>query len=598
MSLRSCVIRSARLQVIRNGIRSTPTICHHRFYSDSSNGIKRHTFSSLGNDTTNIFNNNNDDDGEANLLKNHIPIDKCTSCGITLQETDPQKPGFFKKPEYQKPTQNKSEIEFMKAFSKLDEENKALLEQEMGISNFNERKERKRHMKRNSILDEDYNELNVKCTQCYDSLYHNKLFLKEDRESNYSEVMSKIPTNAQIVNVISAYDFPLGLMDFRKSSYEKGRQTNVSYVVNKVDLLFPTSKAVRSYAHKYFEKVIERVTGTSKATLVSAQHKWYVEDLLDKLPFTSYLVGFVNSGKSLLATELRNKAIHRVDKSKAYLKATGSFHIPALTKDNIEVPLGNKLTIDTPGILQPLTAYDHVQDKFVKNFLGGVSFIADRMRKMKYDSVHGGKCYTMGGLFYLLPPQGTLLQVLAPNKGSARIASSLNRAMEIVREPANGVKNIYVKPESVDKLKRYVIPPFFGKIDLVIKDYGFVQIKPVGKKITNELFEVWAPEGVIMCVRRSIVDYITKNKFYDTQRHPIQPGDFRRARYIEPTPIPDDKLFTRLYEIPKDCDNTFEEMERQYSEILEQEGSTFSRPELQTNKENPDFKYWIEKLYK
>ena len=56
--------------------------------------------------------------------------------------------------------------------------------------------------------------------------------------------------------------------------------------------------------------------------------------------------------------------------------------------------------------------------------------------------------------------------------------------------------------------KRYIIPPFYGTIDLVIKDIGYINIKPTGKKLTNELMVLYLHPSLEAIIRQPILNYI------------------------------------------------------------------------------------------
>lgn len=517
---------------------------------------------------------------------------KCVSCGIALQHTNPKEPGYSKRPQYKRSdaSSKAKDAEFLKAFSQLDEEGKKILEESIEQSNVSLVKERKLEEKRTRRNFKGEKLSGMKCVRCYDALHHSKMDLKETRVSNIESVLSTIPESAEIVHVVSAYDFPLGLM-----TYPKGRK--VRYVINKADLLFQHVTPAESHGLQYFSKVMERLTRTTKYNLVSANNQWGISRLLDALPMISYLVGFVNSGKSLLGSKLQKKAVTNAQSSRPWGKAHGTSFIPGLTRDNIEVDLVDRLAYDTPGFLPKRTAFDLVKPECVKVVLSGSPMYSQDMRKARYLSVHGGQCYTLGGLIYLIPPTGSLLQIVSPTKSDPMVLKDLKKAVEIVRNPPKSVKKVVVKPETVDNLVRHVIPPFKGKIDLLIKDYGYIQIKPVGGKSNDDLFEVWAPEGVILGARSAMADFVTRSVPFNEAGQPIKKGSKEKAHRVYAKPIPNEKIFTRLYQVPVNCTDTTAEMIRQYEEHIKKEGSSCFNQEKERKYSKDANKYWIEKVW-
>lgn len=520
---------------------------------------------------------------------------QCASCGIELQHTDEDGPGYCKMPEYKSSLQNQAkakDIEFYKAYSKLDEEGRKLLQEHTEQSNVDLVKQRKLEEKRNRGSKKGKQETGLKCVRCYNALYHSKLDLAPERASNYTEVMDKIPPNAKLVHVASAYDFPLGLMN-----HNTGR--NPIYAINKADLLFSSHRAPGKYGQVYFGEMIKRLTSSDFYEIVSANNQWNISNLLQKLPRVSYLVGFVNSGKTLLANKLRNRAISNIDPSLPWESPVGTSFIPALTRDNIEVDLLDKVTYDTPGFLPEKTTFDILKPEVVKPAMKSVPLCAENIKKTRYVSVQGGQCYTLGGIMYLIPPKGTILQVISASKGDPRVFRDLKKATEVIANQPKSIPGIFVKPETTENLIRYVIPPYVGKFDVLIRDYGYIQITPTGKRQENqELFEVWAPEGVVLGVRQAIVDYITHSTPLNKQGKKVKREHKAAVKRVVAKPIAaNEKLFSRLYRVPVDCENTKAEMIRQYDEHIEKEKTSRFNESTIPRFESEKTKYWIEKLY-
>lgn len=538
---------------------------------------------------------------QTEVLSSVLDNPKCYTCGIKLQKENPKEPGFYRVPEYKRPQRKdkKKQLEFYRAYSRLDETAKKMLEESMGSTDIQTRKQRKLELKRTgkNYDDGDMSEEHLKCVRCYDALYHSTFSIPENRANNYKEIMDKIPPNSHIYHVASSHDFPLGLMN------HPNRNKRTTYIINKMDVLFPSEKSSMKYGWEYFETVLKRLVKAKELHLVSANRQWGLEKLLETMPAISYMVGFVNSGKTFLTKQLKSRAqledmsMAKKIRKDVLQKVTGATYIPAFTREFIENNLIEKKTYDTPGFFPEKTTFDIIRPEFLKGAMKCDPFYAAKVFEAKYVSVHGGQCYTLGGLIYLLPPEGTLLQVVSGAKGTARVFKSLERAVELARDPPTAVKGMVVKPEALDNLVRYVIPPFLGKIDLVMKDFGYIQIKPVGKKVETELFEVWAPEGLIVGVRRAMADFITKCQPYDKDGKPMRKGDKTRPASVETKRIPqNEKLFTQLYRIPHDCKDPMTEMKSQHKNYLAEDGEGLLDGEDTGFSKKSDTKYWIEKI--
>lgn len=525
---------------------------------------------------------------------NIIKRQKCMTCGIGLQFTDKDKVGFCKVPEFKSwnlQTRSK-DVEYYKAYSKLDDEGKKILEEGMEKLNSNLTKERILNEKKERGVKITEEGIPLSCVRCYDAVHHSKFDLPENRISNYERVMDSIPENAALVHVSSAYDFPLGLMKVKKGN-------RAIHVVNKADLLFSNFKAPNRYGIQYFADVVERLTGSRSTHLVCSNNQWNIADLLDALPRLSYLVGYVNTGKTLLANKLRNRALSNVNDQHKWEPAQGSSFLPGLTRGNIEVDLVGKRTFDTPGVLPAKTTYDAIKPDYVKSAMTGVPLYSVRIKEARYRSVHGGQCYTAGGIAYVIPPEGTLLQIVSVTKGNPHAFRDLEKAKEVIAKQPKSFQGICVKPETTKNLVRYVIPPFYGKIDLVIKDYGYFQITPIGRyDDTCDLFEVWAPEGVVVGVRQAIASFVTKSVPLDKKGKKMKKWAKNRAQRVITRDLPtNEKLFTRLYRVPVDCEDTWAEMKLQYEKHLDEEGSTWFNGNKCKGIESQKTKYWIEKIY-
>lgn len=513
-------------------------------------------------------------------------ISKCNSCGISLQSHNPKEVGYYLEPKTKRPTTYQSKkLQYVSAFAKLDKEGRALLGNEMSAFKNN-----------NSEMLEDLKESLV-CKRCHDALHHSVYNPEEHIPMNFSKVMESIPQEANVVHVFSAYDFPLSLVNIKD-------RRNVFYVMNKTDLLFGHGSGINKYQN-FFKGMVHRLTGEEKNIhLISAYTNWGIADMFKKFDLLNYMVGYVNTGKTRLCNRLLNYARQTKNPGSKVLKPEGSSHLPALTRENIEHDCLNKSIIDVPGFLDESGVFQHIQEEHLKLALQGKKVLVSDLRDSPYQTVKGGQCFTVGGTFFLLPPEDSILQVKPVVYGEPKIFTNLQKAVEIVKDTPDALKKfVMVKPESMNDLVRYVIPPFYGAVDLLIKDIGYVQITPTGAKKNDNLFEVWAPRGVVLGVRETIEHFLSRYlKRIQTKKREIRrKGDLLRVEKKEKLkmkakPIPDYKIFSRLYEIPHDCEHPMDEVVAQYARHVKQEGNGHNVWRKDDYRDESTNNFWIEKV--
>lgn len=480
-------------------------------------------------------------------------IPQCSSCGIHLQKTDKGGVGFYAEPRIQAPVYNSKRLQYLSAMARVDEEGRKLLG---GVSE-------------GHVVSK---EEDLVCLRCHNALHHNVYKYDEHQPLNYEQVVKPIPLNHQIVHVFSAYDFPLSLVPFKRR--------NVLYVMNKVDLL-----CGRQTETNFFSQMLHRLTGEKKLHVVSAHTSWSIPDLLKRLGNVNYLVGYVNTGKTRLANRLLNVASQIRAPGTRNKAPLGSSHLPALTRDNIIHKCGEKRVIDTPGFLDE-SVFPLIKDTELKSTIQGKKVLVNDLRRSHYHSVRGGQCLTVGGLFFVKPPPGSIVQAIPVCMGAVSVFSSLEKAVEVAKSPPASLKDKFlVNDGALDTLQRYVIPPFMGTVDLLIKDIGYVQLTPTGGKTTDEPFEVWAPAGVVLGVRETIEHFMTKYIKEEKVK-----GDKKVIR-MKSKGVPEYKIFSRLYRVPDSCVNTLEEVRVQYKAHVDEFGSGAHGKRDETRNE-----LWLEKL--
>ncbi|GME80294.1 unnamed protein product [Ambrosiozyma monospora] len=244
---------------------------------------------------------------------------------------------------------------------------------------------------------------------------------------------------------------------------------------------------------------------------------------MQKLPSGAYfVVGEVNSGKSSLV-----KSMIALDK-KGFKSGNrfgpGVSPLPCFTRSEKKYRLSTVgLTlIDTPGFAPRNKG---VYGTLLKEYLNKVP----KVYKAASDGKNGHKCvpldikqakrfngervFSVGGLFFLRPPSGNVFKIRQSLIGEQAIYKNIEKVFELSStRPKAVAKQFAVSHDAILKMKRFVIPPFYGNIDLVVKGAGFVTISPTSSKENGGLYQLYVPDGVEILVRESIFNFIYKMK--------------------------------------------------------------------------------------
>ncbi|KAG0674658.1 Mitochondrial ribosome small subunit biogenesis protein [Pichia californica] len=511
---------------------------------------------------------------------------KCKSCGISgLQSKDDNSDRYYKIPKVSLQLQSKKNSQSVNS-----RRGEYALMEELGIDTEDETS--KLFDRGDILIEQRVKELSeaanykVECLRCKNLRNHGLFDINQSKVEN---ILEKIPANATIVNVISFFDFPLSC----NKELIKGRNPkDIYYVVTKADLFFRQEVQLNRtgliYVQDFLQKYLD--ADRNKVFLVSTNKSWNNNDLLQKLPNGKvYLVGRANAGKSSLirsliaynhGIDIQDKVVKNIEKKnmnyleKVGLDSPGTNHIPGFTREFQKFKITDKLTIfDTPGIFpEDHGIYRYLSPDILRKKPKYPGFVPEDLRRFTKTSIKGPKIYngkslfSYAGYFYLQPPAGAIFKrCIGIKSGEKKFEvryPSMKRAAELNEERPKQLGNRYaVKPEAYVKLRRYVIPPFYGTFDIVIQDIGFISIQPTNSPTaTNGLYQIWVPEGVRVIVRESIFNFIYKthglvdetgNKL---KKEKIASRGVTRLRRLSD----EDKLhFTEL--VPVDIDSTSEE---------------------------------------
>lgn len=104
-------------------------------------------------------------------------------------------------------------------------------------------------------------------------------------------------------------------------------------------------------------------------------------------------------------------------------------------------------------------------------------------KKHLYISLINNDCFTLGGLFFLKGPAQSITQIRTNTHEKGYKFSNLTKALAVCRDPPKAIELVVGLANGQESLrhgnlKRFLIPPFFGSVDLVIKGLGFITITP------------------------------------------------------------------------------------------------------------------------
>ncbi|GME87377.1 unnamed protein product [[Candida] boidinii] len=416
-------------------------------------------------------------DNEAAKTANEVEeIDqsKCSSCGIELQVEDPEKDGYYK------PRKENTRVSTNDSTDKsgsLSEMEKLLLK-ENGFHLDSMDNENIIIASSKKVLKDSKNQDDrLKCERCIKALYHND-DSKGFNNVLFKEIMEKIPKNANIVYVISALDFPLSL---NRDIIKYFNSKKIFYVITKIDAFFDDKQSINRTGLRFFQDSLEKLVDCdpSKVFLASGKLGWNTESLLSSINNSKlYFVGSVNSGKSTIIKTL----IYRDDKN---LKSTDNYgpgisHLPNFTRDFIKFKLPNSkhVLIDTPGFInnnENDESFKYILPDFKNQFCKILNYTSSNIKSRQTKRLDinskqifdGDKVFSLGGLFYLKPPRDAIFQIFKNLEGKEFVCKSIERAKELNYNRNEALNYRFsVKEEIFDDMVRYVIPPFYGNIDI------------------------------------------------------------------------------------------------------------------------------------
>lgn len=493
------------------------------------------------------------------LIHNLFPT--CNSCGIKVQTDDPNKPGYYLNGTNGNPdtvNKRKSEDEkFDKYLSSLPLEDQKLLLNDAN-SNLPSFKDSSTQFKKQ---EKEERGSKIQCLRCRKATHQsnfNNLAEQDYPIEPFDSIMNEIPPNGNLVYIVSAQDFP---MSFNDEVFKYRNAKEIQILVTKNDLLFKTIQLSNKYGLTFYRDYFWRnfKVPPENVNMVSGLIDWNIKHIIKLLKNDSYLIGHVNSGKStiiqsllyIIELEMREKlkrqpnsklktkfekiqdrninSLKSIGKTKLNklneekilkfkkLNGPGTSYMPGFTRGHIPYELNDHLTVhDVPGFTNNKNhgIYEIMTPQDVKVLSKGVKIYERGSYKSHYETIRGDQVLTIGGIFLLKAPgvdSSTMLQVRNCINFGIEKFSNLDK-----------VKNVFANIESYPSIKnklivndlkyeRFIIPPFHGSVDIVIKNIGHINILATGSKLPNdEPLLIYLPKNVDAIIRQPITKYTTR----------------------------------------------------------------------------------------
>ena len=447
----------------------------------------------------------------------------CNSCGVELQSKDTKAEGYYAKKE--------ATVVRSKAESSLERAKYLLFSQDLQRLNEGGLRDRQKKVEAPPV-----------CKRCSDALNQNSYDIEQFPDSSYQDVARDIPPQSSILHLASLPEFPLGL----NARLLRNKNFDTTLVLTKADQVIQSKPILKKDVPMFLKDFLKYQMNVpmNKILAVSSVKSWNIDTLYSLLKAKTYLLGETNVGKSSLINKyikqylgvkvMRDKKGNKIDQSrytvqnmKQHLKnnSAGVYHVPNMTRSIQQYDINVKSLFDLPGYSdekKSVSLERIVKKDWLQRIRKTDLFDSRKLKKKHYISFNGtenGACYTVGGIFFLVPPKGTTNQIVKYIPGEHSDFKNIDKALEVFSDCS--------KPDSQHPLKkfcgihssmcdknnyvRHVLPPFQGSIEIVIKDIGYIMVRSTGAYGFKGLYEVWLPKGVDMCIREPLEKTIVEN---------------------------------------------------------------------------------------
>ncbi|CAI5758318.1 unnamed protein product [Candida verbasci] len=432
---------------------------------------------------------------------------KCKSCGIILQNDSPEKPGYYIRYEKKTPVVKQSDLIYKKYKSKLEDEEVIQM---------------------NNTEDSNDSKTVLSCIRCRQIQNYSNFKLEIDQYPihNLSTIMTTlIPRNAPIVYLFNSLDFPMGI---NPEIFKFRKPHEIFFIMTKSDNLIQKETAYENYTKQFIEDYLNKKYDVPKENIfiTSGKKNWKTFDLYNGIPDQSYIIGSTNCGKStlinslLLNKELKSNSSMSFQKRKKFMNrfkngdGPGTSYLPGYTRDIIPVQIGNKTFFDVPGFTTTsnlLNFYKSMSGKSINQVIKGKQMYKHGTFKSEYFTIKNKQILNLQGLGYVVIPSDSIFQIRNVTNLNLSIQKDLEKVQQLIKDTPVSMKDNFLTNVPLKSMDKYIVPPFFGPVDLVLENIGYINIKPTGKKLSNELIEIYLIPGLQAVLRQSILSYLSKS---------------------------------------------------------------------------------------
>lgn len=195
------------------------------------------------------------------------------------------------------------------------------------------------------------------CRRCFRLKNYGEYQTVAKSNDEYLEIVKNIGnTKSLVLYVVDILSIPKDLSDIK----EHLPNNPIILVLNKKDMLplSVTDEKIINYINDNYKDIfIDKI-------VISANKNYNLDKLMKMIKKhrvykNVYIVGSTNAGKSTLINKMIDN--YSIDESQTTISS-----MPSTTLDEIKIPLKDFVIIDTPGLIDPYSIINHIEDDKIK----------------------------------------------------------------------------------------------------------------------------------------------------------------------------------------------------------------------------------------